>query len=118
MFNALTSVDSTQLPGRTALLRPEQYCCGITLSTLEEEGKAAEGRRGNEGRGEERGNLRSDYSGEEEEEYKEEEGKGKYARGRQSRNGACCVRADDGHNRVFTSRHPTTVHSQNGGSVA
>ena len=61
------------------------------MSTLEEEGKAAEGRRGNEGRGEERGNLRSDYSGEEEEEYKEEEGKGKYARGRQSRKGVVYV---------------------------
>ena len=79
-----------------------------TLSTLEEEGKAAEGRRGNEERGE-RGNLRSDYSGEE---YKEEEeGKGKYARGRQSRNG---VRAD-GHNRVFTSKRP--MPSQEGGKV-
>ena len=51
MFNALTSVNY-----RVALFcAPEQLSSnsgrGITMSTLEEEGKAAEGRRGNEGRG-------------------------------------------------------------------
>ena len=122
MFNALTSVDSTtgllRYGGREgAALLQQVAVAALALHCRRrrrEKPQRAEGET-SEGRGE-RGNLRSDYSGEEEQSREEGIRRG----GRKERanmlvagnpatptNGE--VRADD-HNRVFTSRHPTTVN--------